>query len=184
MKSIYIVIVAVAFLSSALFTGCEKKEPTLGEKTEREAAAKKLEDDRRKFLEAQKKAKEEADRIAAERKAVEEARKKADAQAARMTARESSVKDLVSKAELYHETENYYDAVEKYHEAVKSGYVMTDGDLRNFSEAYARAIENTKKLKTRCEEQIRLGQTPIRGIKDLDNESKNLVDWRIDVLGR
>ena len=164
------------------------EERAAKEKAEREAAAKKLEDDRRKFIEAQKKAKEEADRIAAERKAVEEARKKAEAQAARITAeksqRESSVKDLVSKAELYFESEDYYDVVKYYHEAVKGGYSMNDGDLGNFKEAYERASEKLKLLKTRCEEQIRLGQTPIRGIKELEEESKNLVDWRIDVLGR
>jgi len=165
------------------------EERAAKEKADREAAAKKLEDDRRKVIEAQKKAKEEADRIAAERKAVEEARKKADAQAARMTAeksqRESSVKELVSKAELfYYESEDYYDAVKYYHEAVKGGYSMNDGDLGNFKEAYERASEKLKLLKTRCEEQIRLGQTPIRDVKELDEESKNLVDWRIDVIGR
>ena len=34
MKCMYIVAVAVALASSALFTGCEKKEPTLAEKME------------------------------------------------------------------------------------------------------------------------------------------------------
>ena len=34
MKCMYIVAVAVALVSATLFTGCEKKEPTLGEKIE------------------------------------------------------------------------------------------------------------------------------------------------------
>jgi len=34
MKCMYIVAVAVALVSATLFTGCEKKEPTLGEKLE------------------------------------------------------------------------------------------------------------------------------------------------------
>ena len=34
MKCTYIVAVAVALASATLFTGCEKKEPTLGEKLE------------------------------------------------------------------------------------------------------------------------------------------------------
>jgi len=34
MKCTYIVAVAVALVSATLFTGCEKKEPTLGEKLE------------------------------------------------------------------------------------------------------------------------------------------------------
>jgi len=34
MKCMYIVAVAVALVSATLFTGCEKKEPTLSEKIE------------------------------------------------------------------------------------------------------------------------------------------------------
>ncbi len=34
MKCMYIVAVAVALVSAAAFTGCEKKEPTLSEKVE------------------------------------------------------------------------------------------------------------------------------------------------------
>ena len=34
MKCMYIVAVAVALVSATFFTGCEKKEPTLGEKIE------------------------------------------------------------------------------------------------------------------------------------------------------
>jgi len=39
MKCMYIVAVAVALVSSAVFTGCEKKEPTLGEKIEQAGKA-------------------------------------------------------------------------------------------------------------------------------------------------
>ena len=34
MKCMYVVAVAVALMSATLFTGCEKKEPTLGERLE------------------------------------------------------------------------------------------------------------------------------------------------------
>ncbi len=37
MKCMYVVAVAVALASSVLFTGCEKKEPTLSEKVEQAA---------------------------------------------------------------------------------------------------------------------------------------------------
>ena len=42
MKCMYVVAVAVALVSATFFTGCEKKEPTLGEKIEQagKAAAK------------------------------------------------------------------------------------------------------------------------------------------------
>ena len=37
MKCMYVAAVAVALVSAAMFTGCEKKEPTLGEKLEQAA---------------------------------------------------------------------------------------------------------------------------------------------------
>ena len=98
--------------------------------------------------------------------------------------REISTRDLAAKASMYYDGEEFYEAVKCYHAAVKNGYSMNPADTGVFEDACGRALERLKQIKTRCENQIRLGQTPLRAIKELDAETKNVIDWRFDVLGR
>ena len=70
MKCMYIVAVAVALVSAAAFTGCEKKEPTLGEKLEQtgkdvqKAAEKTAKDVEKAAEKAADDAKKAADKLA------------------------------------------------------------------------------------------------------------------------
>ena len=54
--------------------------------------------------------------------------------------------------------------------------------MGEFEDAYKKASEKIQSLRTRCQEQIDIGQTPLRAIKDLDAENKNLIEWHLDVV--
>ena len=165
------------------------------EKAEREAEAKRIEEARQKVLAAQKKAKEESERIAAEREAAEKAKREAEEKARKLEEeqrkaeearkkRESTAKDFASNADLYYESENYYDAVKYYWEAVRNGYALNADEVQRFTDAYKQAASQIRIIRSRSEEMIKLKQTPIRKIEDLDAESKNLIDWYNDVKKR
>lgn len=171
------------------------EERAARERAERETEAKRLEEERQKVLEAQRKQQEEADRIAKEKAEAEKTKKEAEEKARKLEEeqrraeeakkkREDTARDLVSKAGFYYESEDYYEAVKYYREAVRSGYSMGSGEMQEFEDAYKRANEKIRSLKSRCEDMIRLGQTPLRKIEDLDAESKNLVDWYFEVKKR
>ena len=162
------------------------------EKAEREAEERRLEEERQKVLAAQKKAKEESERIAAEREAAEKAKREAEEKARKLEEeqrkaeesrkkRESTAKDFASNADLYYESENYYDAVKYYWEAVRNGYALNADEVQRFTDAYKQAASQIRIIRSRSEEMIKLKQTPIRKIEDLDAESKNLIDWYNDV---
>ncbi|MBQ2625582.1 MAG: protein kinase [Kiritimatiellae bacterium] len=168
------------------------EERAAREKAEREAEERRLEEERQKVLAAQKKAKEEAERIAAEREAAEKAKREAEEKARKLEEeqrkaeearkkRESTARDLASNAGLYYESENYYDAVKYYWEAVRNGYTLTADEEQRFADAYKQAASQIRIIRSRSENMIRLKQTPIRKIEDLDAESKNLIDWYNDV---
>ncbi len=168
------------------------EERAAKEKAEREAEERRLEEERQKVLAAQKKAKEEAERIAAEREAAEKAKREAEEKARKLEEeqrkaeearkkRESTARDLASNAGLYYESENYYDAVKYYWEAVRNGYTLTADEEQRFADAYKQAANQIRIIRSRSENMIRLKQTPIRKIEDLDAESKNLIDWYNDV---
>ena len=165
------------------------------EKAEREAEAKRIEEARQKVLAAQQKAKQESERIAAEREAAEKAKREAEEKARKLEEeqrkaeearkkRESTAKDFASNADLYYESENYYDAVKYYWEAVRNGYVLNADEVQRFTDAYKQAASQIRIIRSRSEEMIKLKQTPIRKIEDLDAESKNLIDWYNDVKKR
>ena len=171
------------------------EEKAAREKAEREAEAERLEAQRQKVLADQKAAAAEAERIAAEREAAEKTKREAEEKARKLEEeqrkaeeakkkREDTARDLVSKAGFYYESEDYYEAVKYYRAAVRSGYSMGSGEMGEFEDAYRRANEKIRSLKSRCEDMIRLGQTPLRKLEDLDAESKNLVDWYFEVKNR
>ena len=168
------------------------EERAAKEKAEREAEEKRLEEERQKVLAAQQKAKMEAEKVAADREAAEKAKREAEETARKLEEeqrkaeearkkRESTAKDLAANAGLYYESENYYDAVKYYWEAVRNGYTLTADEEQRFADAYKQAASQIRIIRSRSENMIRLKQTPIRKIEDVDAESKNLIDWYNDV---
>ena len=94
----------------------------------------------------------------------------------------NKVKELVDKARFYYENKEYYDTVKYYRDAVKSGHVMKPGDLKNFDDAFKKVNDDIQQKKGIFEVQSRQGRNFTRDINELNEKSKNLVDWRFDVI--
>lgn len=155
-------------------------------KARREAEAKRLEAERKELEKRQRQLEEDRKKAEEARKRAEEERKKNEEAAERIASRNkqrtANVKDFVDKASFYYESGDYYEAVKNYHEAFKSGHVLNADELSEFEDSYKKASDNLRSLRKRCQDQIDIGQTPLRDIKDLDAESKNLVDWHFEVV--
>ena len=77
-----------------------------------------------------------------------------------------------------YDNEEFYDAVRCFAEAVKGGYRMTDDDLRKAKHAYNTTLKKLGVLIGNIEHDMALGRTPIRPLKDVQDERKNLLSWR------
>lgn len=93
----------------------------------------------------------------------------------------AEVSKTVEKAILYYEEELYYDAVKYFHEAFSLGYSMTADDLDKFESAYRAEKKRLQTMMKRCYDDMGIGKTPIRPVKDLEEEIKNLVEWHTAV---
>ena len=91
--------------------------------------------------------------------------------------KQSANKDLYDQAIIYFEGEDYGQAIKIFHEAVQGGYVLSASDMKKVESAYATQKDRLDKLINRCYKMVDLGRTPLRPIKDLEEERKQLMDW-------
>ena len=86
-------------------------------------------------------------------------------------------KELYDKAITYFEGEDYGEAIRFFHEAVQEGYVLSANDMKMVESAYVTQKDRLDKLINRCYKMVDQGRTPLRPIKDLEEERKQLMDW-------
>ena len=58
---------------------------------------------------------------------------------------------------------------------------MTADDLDKFESAYRAEKKRLQTMMKRCYDDMGIGKTPIRPVKDLEEEIKNLVEWHTTV---
>ena len=85
---------------------------------------------------------------------------------------------VLNDALFNYDNEEFYDAVRCFAEAVKSGYRLKDEDLRKAKHAYNVTLKKLGLLIENIEHDMSLGRTPIRPLKEVQDERKNLLSWR------
>ena len=85
---------------------------------------------------------------------------------------------VLNDALFNYDNEEFYDAVRCFAEAVKGGYRLTDDDLRRVKHAYNTTLKKLGVLMENIEHDMSLGRTPIRPLKEVQDERKNLLAWR------
>ena len=85
---------------------------------------------------------------------------------------------VLNDALFNYDNEEFYDAVRCFAEAVKSGYRLKDEDLRKAKHAYNITLKKLGLLIENIEHDMSLGRTPIRPLKEVQDERKNLLSWR------
>ena len=96
--------------------------------------------------------------------------------------REVKVKGFLEKVELAYAPEGILggsarDCIQCYYGAVANGYVLNDEDRRRIKHCYDVGLLDLKDQRRYFDNQIRMGVTPIRNPKDIDNDIKQLNRW-------
>ena len=81
-------------------------------------------------------------------------------------------------AMFYYDNEEFYDTVRCFAEAAKTGYRLTDVELRMAKHAYNTMLRKLGTLIENIEHDMSQGRTPIRPLKEVQDERKDLLAWR------
>ena len=78
----------------------------------------------------------------------------------------------------YYMGEEYYESVKAFHEAAHAHYVLSADDMKKVESAYSIQKKRLDEMIDRCYKMISQGRTPLRPIKEVEGERRQLMEWR------
>ena len=94
------------------------------------------------------------------------------------------VQKKLRQAEAYFMSEEYYEYVKAFHEAVREGHLLSVDEKARIGDLCNRQIDSLTKQIDYYEGEIQKGRLGfVRDIDSMKGKRKNLIDWRIELTG-
>lgn len=100
------------------------------------------------------------------------------------SAKQVDIQRKLRQAEAYYASEEYYEYVRVYKEAVGEGHVPSDREKSNIRSVCNSQIDALTKQIDYYEGEIQKGRLGfVRNVDTMKDKRKNLIDWRIELVG-
>ena len=94
------------------------------------------------------------------------------------------VQKKLRQAEAYFMSEEYYEYVKAFHEAFNEGHLLSADEKARIGDLCNRQIDSLTKQIDYYEGEIQKGRLGfVRDIDSMKGKRKNLIDWRIELVG-